>query len=157
MKEFPAGSLSLFAIAFDRRQKVVLIQFDGRFGADDLTGLDDIARVLIEAEDPMDVIFDFSRSDGVDLTREAMANRGRQPQMQPGQRRAIVAPRPEMFELARLFAQSQSAVGSAAPIVTQTLDEALRAFGLTRLNTQKVEIDWLREELRASRDSLRGA
>ena len=147
----------MFNIAFDRRQKVVLVRFSGRFTADDLAGLDDIARVIIEAEDPMDVIFDFSAAEAVDLTRDAIVRRGQQPQLQPGQRRAIVAPTAAKFELAKLFAQSQSAAGSTPPLVTRSLDEALRGFGRTALETHPIEIDWLREELQAARDSLRGA
>lgn len=138
----------MFSIEFDQRQKVLLVVFSGRFAADDLLGLDEVSDVLVEAEGPMSGVFDFSRIDGIDVMVRDVASRGRQAQMCPGLRRAIVAPQPEMFRLAQIFASNQGVVGSDPPKVVVTMAEAVLWLGLERLQSRPVEIGWLREQVR---------
>ena len=138
----------MFGIEFDLRQKVLLVVFSDRFTTDDLAVLDDVSEVLVEAEGPVSGIFDYSSIEGVDVTMRHMASRGRRAQLCPGLRRAIVAPQPEMFQLAQVFATNQDAVGSEPPKVVTTMAEAVKWLGLERLQSRPVEIGWLREQLR---------
>jgi hypothetical protein len=139
----------MFAVEFDQRQKALLVVFSRRFTAADLSGLDDIAEILVEAEGPMSGVFDFSRIEEIDITSQGVASRGRQAQLCPGLRRAIVAPQPEMFALAEVFAQNQGVVGSEPPKVVCTMAEALAWLGLERLHSRPVEVSWLREQIRS--------
>jgi hypothetical protein len=138
----------MFAIEFDQRHNVLLVNFSRRFTDEDLTGLDDIAEVLVAAEGPMSGIFDYSRIEGIDIVPQCIVRRGRQAQRCPGLRRAIIAPQPEIFILAELFAQSQNAVGSEPPRIVRTMPEALAWIGVRKLQTRPVEIGWIREQAR---------
>jgi len=138
----------MFTIEFDTRQKVVRVIFSLSFTVDDLAGLDDVAEVLVAAEGPMSAIFDCTLIDSIGIPAQRVASRGRLRQLCPGLRRAIVAPQPEMFSLAELFARSQDAAGSEAPQVVRTMAEALAWLGLDKLQSRPVEIGWMLEQIR---------
>lgn len=130
----------MFTVAIDREQGVLLARFSGPFGRDDLAAFDSVVDRVVAVEGPLCGLFDYSEVTMVTMSVDAMARRGRQPQMFPGRKRVIVAPRPEMFGLGRVFGAYQASVGSEPPMVVRTMGEAIDYLGFGPLCFEPVDI-----------------
>src|SRR5947209_6213529 len=119
----------MFALAFDRRQNILLTRFSGVFNSSDITELDNaIVRFAVE-HGPAHGILDFSAVVAVSVPMNRLLQRARQPAINPLHRRVIVASETELFQIARNFAAEQRLAGSAEPLVVSSMDEALKVLG----------------------------
>ena len=142
----------MFAIELDQHHKVVLVRLSDRLTQHDVSVLDDIARVLVEAEGPVSAIFDLSAVSAVDVPRTVVERRGRMPQLAPGHPRVMIAPQPDVRALCEAFARLQAESGSEPPTVVDTMAQALARLGLGPLTFRPMEIGWLRDALAAHRE-----
>jgi hypothetical protein len=115
----------MFALAFDRRHKILLARFSGIFNSSDIAELDtEIVRFTSE-HGPVHGILDFSAVSAVSVPLSKLIQRGHQPAISPTCKRIIVAKGPELFELARAFTIQQGLAGTREPIVVASMEEAL--------------------------------
>lgn len=122
----------MFTTEYDRRHKVALFQFSGAFSRGDIAAVDQTCKALLAAEGGAHFVFDFTAVETVAMPDDAIAERGKRPQLNVGYQRVVVAPQMEIFELYRLFAANQAQVGAEAPTVVKTLRQALIHLGVGR-------------------------
>ncbi len=146
----------MFIIAFDARRAVLWNTFSGVFTREDLQGMDEVGRVLLEAEGPVDCVFDFSASEGTDISLTDIAVRGQRPQAEAALRRVIIASHPALLKLAEAFAAAQALIGSPPPAIVGSAREARQVLGVDDLRLRPVDIEWLRASLRADREAQGG-
>jgi hypothetical protein len=111
---------------------VALFRFSGAFSRGDIAAVDHACKALLAAEGGAHFVFDFTAVETVAMPDEAIAKRGKRPQLNVGYQRVVVAPQVEIFELYRLFAANQVQVGAETPTVVKTLRQALLHLGVGR-------------------------
>jgi hypothetical protein len=97
---------------------------------DDIGTFDRAAGLFVAAEGCAHFVLDFTAVDSVAIPDRALADRAKRPHICPGFQRVVVAPQIEIAELYRLFAAHQSRVGSAAPRIVKTMEQALVHLGV---------------------------
>lgn len=122
----------MLTLTYERTARVLLVSFSGILSSDDLYDLDRASADFVVAEGPVRSILDFSAIQTVAVPTTLLIRRGRQPQIFPGQRRVILAPQDEVYDLARSYANLQRDFGNVEPLVVQSFDAALRALRLKK-------------------------
>ena len=120
----------MFQLEFDRHCKLVWARFSGQLARSDIVDFDRATEVFLKTEGCANFILDFTTIESVAMPDRALAERGRRPHMCPGHQRVVVAPQPEIFGLYRVFAANQSMIGSAAPTIVKTMQQALLHLGV---------------------------
>jgi hypothetical protein len=118
------------AFFIDRRQRVLLAKFGRTVTLKTLAELNAAVRRHAAAEGPFRGIVDLSAVEEVLISSHQVAELGRQPPLLPGQQRAIVAPRDEVFGLSRMFGLHRAITGDE-PAIVRTLAAAYEQLGLT--------------------------
>lgn len=118
----------MFALAFDRRNNILLARFSGVFNSSDIAELDAAIVRFTADHGPVHGIMDFSAVTAVSVPMSRLVRRGRQPAISPAYKRVIVASDPELFHLARTFTIQQGLAGSPEPIVVSSMKEALKTL-----------------------------
>lgn len=117
------------ALSFDRDQRLLLVDYSYAYDRDGLAELDrHIARFLKE-EGPADAIFDLSKVTQIDMPTPDVRRHGRKPTQLPNNKRAMIASADVLYGLLRMYAQHQELIGTSAPEIVRTMDEALAAVG----------------------------
>ncbi|MBS0525555.1 MAG: hypothetical protein JSS04_18135 [Proteobacteria bacterium] len=117
-------------LAFSRAHNVLHLRLSGVYHADDLDRFDLMALRFVETNGPVHMILDFSGTTALSVPAGRLARRGQLPPLCLGYERVMVMPRPELEEFGRTFLEHQRECGFPTPIVTNTLDEALRVLFL---------------------------
>ena len=143
----------MFTIAVDQRRAVLWNAFSGVFTREDLAAMDEVGLVLLEAEGPLNCVFDFSAVEGTEISLAHIAVRGQRPRHEATLRRVIVATHPDILKLADAFAAAQALTGSPPPAVVRTVEEARQVLGVDGLRLRPVDIEWLRASLHADREA----
>lgn len=120
----------MFEIFFDRQHRVLLTRFSGTFTDEDIVAHDRAVVPVVASEGGMPGILDFTAVDTFAVTASRIAERGWRPQLVPGQIRIFVAPQPDVAALGRLFVNYQQTVGSTAPKIVDSLEEAFALVNL---------------------------
>jgi hypothetical protein len=120
----------MFHIEFDRQHKVAWARFSGQLSHRDIGNFDSATAAFLAAEGCQHFVLDFTAIESVAIPDRALADRAKRPHMCPGFQRVVVAPQIEIAELYRLFAAYQSRVGSAAPRIVKTMEQALVHLGV---------------------------
>jgi hypothetical protein len=118
------------AFFIDRRQRVLLARFGRTVTRDALAALNAAVQRLAAAEGPFRGIVDLSAVEEVRIASHQVAELACQPPLLPGQQRAIVAPRDEVFGLSRMFGLHRATTGDE-PAVVRSLAAAYEQLGLT--------------------------
>jgi hypothetical protein len=111
-------------ISIEQSHAVVLVTFRGELAEADFTALETLGRQR-QTGPHFDVVFDFSDVRQVDLATEFIASRGQLPQTFSGRERIYVVPQDDLKLLVKLYAAYRQAKGWQAPLVVNTLAEAL--------------------------------
>jgi hypothetical protein len=120
----------MFTLSYERRYNVLLARFAGVYSSQDAVALD-MARVEFSARHgPSHIIRDFSAVEGMAVPASKIIQRGQEPPISPGYKRVTVAPRPDLYETARIFGVEQRLAGNDEPKLVTTLDEALRELNV---------------------------
>jgi hypothetical protein len=123
------------AFFIDRRQGVLLAKFGRTVTLKTLAELNAAVRRLAAAERPFRGIIDLSAVEEVQISSHQVA----EPPLLPGQQRAIVAPRDEVFGLSRMFGLHRAITGDE-PAVVRTLAAAYEQLGLTEPDFVPVDL-----------------
>ena len=118
----------MFALAFDRRNNILLSRFSGVFNSSDIAELDAAIIRFTSDHGPAHGILDFTGVTAVSVPMSRVIQRGHQRAISPDHKRIIVAKDPELFQLARSFTIQQGLAGSPEPVVVSSMEEALKAL-----------------------------
>ncbi len=120
----------MFALAFDRRHKILLTRFDGVLTSADIAELDRAVVRFTASHGRAHGVLDFSGLSAVAVPMSKLLQRGQQPEISPGYTRIFVVPNPELFQLAQTFVHQQASAGSGAPLLVSTMREALESLSV---------------------------
>jgi hypothetical protein len=121
----------MFTLAFDGKHKVLKCTVVGVLSSDLLEAWDQAVVGFTALHGPSHGLIDFSQVEAIAVPLSRLARRGRQPQINPGWERIIVAPRTDLAEWARTFSEHQSLAGHHPPIIVASMEEAHRVLDLT--------------------------
>jgi hypothetical protein len=121
----------MFILAFDRKHKVLKSTIVGVLSSDVLSAMDQAVVGFTALHGPSHGLIDFSRLEAIAVPLSRLASRGRQPQINPGWERIIIAPRTDLAEWARTFSEYQSSAGHRPPLIVASIEEAYRVLDLT--------------------------
>lgn len=121
----------MIEVTFERRHRVLFSRFVGVFTSDDVEALDGIVKRFVHENGPVAGIIDWSGIETVALPLWRLVQRGRAPQIAPGERRVMIAP-PEgsIRDMVRAYADQQRDYGNVEPIVVFSLEEAYTVLGI---------------------------
>jgi hypothetical protein len=121
----------MIEVAFERRHRILLSRFIGVFSFDDIEALDAAVKKFIHENGPVGALIDWSDIETIALPPWRLVQRGRAPQIVPGQQRVMIAP-PEgpIHDMVRAYADQQRDYGNVEPIVVRSLEEAYAVFGI---------------------------
>ena len=120
----------MFVIEFDQQHHAALVVFRGPLRRDDIAGIDEVSKLLIASKGPHSVVLDFSAVSRIDLTRDDVIARGRQPSRDEAVRRVIVTSGALLNEFADVFAAAQAFTGSAPPKLVANRADAFVWLGI---------------------------
>jgi hypothetical protein len=119
----------MFVLSFHKKHRIVLARFSGVVSSEDLRQLDEALAALVAQEGFMRGIFDFSSIEANAVPRSFLTAYARLPQtILMGQERVIVAPQPDVYELAFAYAVQQRDSGDMEPKIVLNLADAFRLF-----------------------------
>jgi hypothetical protein len=95
-----------FHFEFDPIHRIIRIRFSDRVTDDDLTYFYRMSALLVGSLDPLSAVIDFSAVDSFESSAEFMRRQAELPPVMPRRERPriVVAPRDDVFALARVFA-----------------------------------------------------
>jgi hypothetical protein len=129
----------MFALAFEDRYRVLLVRFSGIHVPEDISKLDWAATEIVAWDGPMrGLLLDYTSVEAVAVPHSFIAYRARLPQISSGYERVMVAPNPELYELARTYASLQHDFGNLGPRVTLSLWDAYQLLGLDKPDFQDI-------------------
>jgi hypothetical protein len=128
----------MFAFAFERTHRVLLVRFTGIFSSEDIVPLECAVKAFVAQEGPVRHLLDFSGITAIAVPKTLVAQRARLPEIVPGQERVIVAPHQEMYDLARTYATQQRDFGNLEPRVVRSLWDAYRLLDLDEPDFQAI-------------------
>lgn len=136
----PAVSDQAFALFFERKQRVLLARLGRSFTPDAIETMQEAVRRFVAVEGRCRGIADLSAVEEVNIDSRLMAALGQQRAVLFGEKRVLVAPKPEVFGLVRMFGMNQAATGDE-PLIVRRLEEAYAALGLSEPDFQPVNLD----------------
>lgn len=121
----------MIEVAVERRHRILFSRIVGIFTSDDLEALDRVVKQFVHEHGPVAGLIDWSGVDLIAVPSSRMVQRGRAPQIAPGERRVMVAP-PDgpVHNMVRAYAEQQRDYGNVEPIVVTSLEEANAVFGI---------------------------
>ena len=121
----------MIEVAFERRYRVVLSRFTGIFSFDDVEALDRKVRQLVLEIGPVAGLIDWSGIETITVPPWRMIQRGRSPQIAPGQIRVMVAPAEgPILAMVRAYADQQRDYGNVEPVVVGSMEQAYAELGI---------------------------
>ena len=120
----------MFTLGYERLSNVLLARFTGVYSSQDIADLDIALLGFAAQHGPSHIIRDLSSVDGVAVPASKIVQRGQEPPISPGYRRITVAPRPDLYETARLYGVQQTLAGNDPPKLVSTLREAFHELNL---------------------------
>lgn len=121
----------MIEVAFERRHRVLFSRLIGIFTSDDIEALDRVVSRFVHENGPVAGLIDWSGIETFAVSSGRMVQRGRVPQIAPGERRVMVAPSDgPIRDMVRAYADQQRDYGNVEPIVVFSLEEAYAALGI---------------------------
>jgi hypothetical protein len=114
----------MFEIAIHQTRRIALVRFEGEVTEQDLAALDNLASQQSGNTD-FDTVIDLTRVTGSTLTTDLISRRGELPRAFKDRERIYVVQHPDLKLLIRLYIAYQEAKGWKAPVLADSLDEAL--------------------------------
>ena len=127
-----------FEILFDSRQRVLLVRFGNVLSQPAMEAMNAAVERFVGREGPCPGILDLSAVEAVTLPSAFIATLAQRQGVLAGERRAIVAPKDELFGLARMFGAYNDAGGDRI-VVARSLRQAYDALGVSDLDLHQVE------------------
>jgi hypothetical protein len=128
-----------FALLFDRKHKVVLVRFGRAFTRQTLEAMVQATRDFAAIHGNCTGIVDLSAVEKVDVDIAYLRAFGGSPRVMAGAQRVIVAPKDEVFGVARLYGLHQSGSQGEEPMVVRDLQAAYDLLALKDPDFQPFE------------------
>jgi hypothetical protein len=129
----------MFALAFEDRYRVLLVRFSGIHVPEDISKLDPAVTEIVAWDGPMHgLLLDYTSVEAVAVPHSFIAYRARLPQISSGYERVMVAPNPELYDLAHAYAWQQRDFGNLEPRVVLSLWDAYQLLGLDKPDFQDI-------------------
>jgi hypothetical protein len=122
-----------FSILVDRAQRVLLVRFGQTMTTESLTAMRAAVRRFAETEKGYRAIVDFSAVTVANVPGHFIADLARSGPIIKNEMRILVAPKPEIFGLSRMYELHQFSTADNT-LVVRTLAEALEALGVEALD-----------------------
>jgi hypothetical protein len=129
-----------FALFFDGTHRVLLARLGPVFTPAAIDAMQAAIGRFVAAEGRCRGIADLSAVEEVKVESRFMVELGQRRAILFGEKRVIVAPRPEVFGLIRMFGMNQAATGDE-PLVVRSLAEAYAALELSDPVFEPVTMD----------------
>jgi len=127
-----------FEILFDSRQRVLLVRFGKALTQPAMEAMNAAIARFVAREGPCPGILDLSAVEEVALPSAFIATLAQRKGVLVDQRRVIVAPKDELFGLARMFGAYNDTSGDRI-VVVRSLGHAHDALGVSDLDLHPVE------------------
>lgn len=122
-----------FSLLVDRAQHVLVVRFGRTMTAEALTAMRTAARRFAETEKGYRAIVDFSAVEAANVPGHFIADLARSGPIIKDEMRILVAPKPEIFGLSRMYELRQFST-TENTLVVRTLAEAYEALGVNSLD-----------------------
>jgi hypothetical protein len=130
----------MFALFYEPRHRVVLVQVSGVLSSDDIAIHDRVLLSFLADKSDVRAIYDLSGVETLAIPASKIAQRGQRPAIVTG-RRIVVSSDQGGAEFARVIADEQRAAGLAEPTIVPALEEAYVLLGLDlRASFKPVEL-----------------
>jgi hypothetical protein len=120
----------MFALAHERRHKVLLVTLSGVLTSEDLAAMDAALLSAVGRHRVSALLFDLTGTTAVAVPRSKLAQRAQQPPLDPAIKRVVAAPAGELYEIVRAIGEQQIMFGISEPVIVHSLEEASAALGL---------------------------
>lgn len=121
----------MIEVSFERAHRILFTRFTGLFSFEDIEALDKVVKRFVHENGPVAGLIDWSGIEMITVPPWRLIQRGRAPQIAPGQKRVMVAPEDgPVHTMVRAYAEQQRDFGNVAPAVVRSLDEAYAVFGI---------------------------
>ena len=127
-----------FEILFDSRQRILLVRFGKALTQPAMEAMNAAIVRFVAREGPCPGILDLSAVEVATLPSAFIAALAQRKGVLADQRRVIVAPKDEVFGLARMFGAYNDAGGDRI-VVVRSLRQAYDALGVNDLDLHQVE------------------
>ena len=121
----------MFDIELCEERKIGWVRFYGELTEADFEALDRLTGVAKDAGG-YDVVYDMSGVEHAHLATDFISRRGHLPQASPGRQRFYVVVQDDLKLLVRLYAAYQVSAGWSAPVIVDSLGEALERLKIAR-------------------------
>ncbi|HEY7610281.1 MAG TPA: hypothetical protein VIF14_13690 [Alphaproteobacteria bacterium] len=126
------------ALLVDRKQRILVARLGSVLTEAALTAMRAAVRRFVAKEGPCPAILDLSAVDRAEVSSRFIADLAESGPTIPGETRVLVAPKPEIFGLSRMYELQQNRTAGPT-LVVHTLAEAYEALGVRDLDLEPVE------------------
>jgi hypothetical protein len=127
-----------YSLFFDPGQRVLLVRFGKLLSAETLAAMRAAVRRFVAAQGECRAIVDFSAVEEATLPGRVVADAARSGPIIVSEMRVLVAPKPEIFGLSRMYELHQISTADNT-LVVAALEEAYAALGIRALDLAPVE------------------
>jgi hypothetical protein len=126
----------MFKVLFESKARVMLVQYRGILSSDHIASVDGFVKRFVSSEGYIRSIYDLTSIEAFAVPRTKLSERGRKLRMNPGQDRAFVTPKDELYALYCDYAREQLELGHGEMKVVRQLREALKFMDLRKPDFQ---------------------
>lgn len=127
-----------FRLLFDRARRVIVARFGHTMDGPSLHSMRAAVKAFVTREGDCPAIVDFTAVTEANVPGSFIADLARAGPVIVGEKRILVAPRPEIFGMSRMYELNQPET-SDRTLVVRTLAEAYALLGVDTLDLEEIE------------------
>jgi hypothetical protein len=127
-----------FRLLVDRARRVIVVRFGAALTTESLTAMRAAVRRFVETEKGYRAIVDLTAVEAANVPGHFIAELARSGPIVKGEMRILVAPKPEVFGLSRMYELHQYSTADQT-LVLRTLAEAYEALGVESLDLEEID------------------
>jgi hypothetical protein len=129
----------VLALEFEDTYRVLLVRFSGVHVPEEIDELDRVALEFVTWRGPMlGLLLDYSSVEAVAVSQSLIARRACLPLISREYERVMVVPTPELYELARAYADQQRGFGIKGPHVVGSMLDAYNLLQIEQPNFRPI-------------------
>jgi hypothetical protein len=129
----------VFTFLFDAKNRVLLTRVTGIYSSEDIEAMSEATLRFVARQGAVRGVLDLSAVEAVAVSASRLAALAQRPSVLQDGERVYVTPQPEIYRLARHYADHQRMAGRGEPKVVTTLDAAYALLGLVDPQFEPVE------------------
>ena len=127
-----------FQLLVDRARRVIVVRFGAALTVESLTAMRAAVRRFVETEKGYRAIVDLTAVEAANVPGHFIAELARSGPIVTGEMRILVAPKPEVFGLSRMYELHQYSTADQT-LVLRTMAEAYEALGVESLDLEEID------------------